>query len=208
MLSLALASCNMPAAATATQDPSVALTTSAQAVQVQLTQTALFITPAPSESPTLTPSVTNTPGTIPTTAVPTLAPGLPSATPVCNQAQFVKDQTVPDGTIYSPGVTFVKTWRLKNVGTCTWTTNYVLIFDHGKSMGPSGNQPAPVPLPTSVAPGQTVDVSITLTTPPSPGNYQADFRLRSDAGIVFGIGPSSQGTFWVKIVVLPGTSYP
>src|SRR5512143_3278895 len=40
----------------------------------------------------------------------------------CDWAQFVADVTVPDGTSYAPGTTFTKTWRLKNIGSCTWTT--------------------------------------------------------------------------------------
>ena len=40
----------------------------------------------------------------------------------CDQAQFVSDLTVPDGSSFAPGATFTKTWRLKTIGTCTWTT--------------------------------------------------------------------------------------
>ena len=31
-------------------------------------------------------------------------------------AGFIADVTVPDGTAFSPGATFTKTWRLKNIG--------------------------------------------------------------------------------------------
>ena len=53
----------------------------------------------------------------------------------CDWAQFIADVTVPDGTTYTPGATFQKTWRLKNIGTCTWTTSYALIFDSGNQLG-------------------------------------------------------------------------
>ena len=44
----------------------------------------------------------------------------PTNTPSpCNNAVFVSE-TVPDGTEYDVGESFTKTWRLKNVGTCTW----------------------------------------------------------------------------------------
>jgi Ig-like domain from next to BRCA1 gene len=105
----------------------------------------------------------------------------------------------------SPGATFIKTWRLKNVGTCTWTSGYLLVFDHGQSMDPSARAPDPVALLTTVAPGQKIDVTINLVAPPSPGNYQADFYLRSATGVNFGVGPLGRGTFWVKILVLPPT---
>lgn len=45
----------------------------------------------------------------------------------CDWAQFITDVTVPDGTKYEPGETFEKTWRLKNIGTCTWTISYSLV---------------------------------------------------------------------------------
>ena len=34
-------------------------------------------------------------------------------------AEFVADVTVPDGTDFTPGETFVKTWQLRNAGTST-----------------------------------------------------------------------------------------
>jgi LysM repeat protein len=78
---------------------------------------------------------------------------------VCNQADMVSDVTVPDGTTVAAGSTFTKTWRLKNTGTCTWTSAYLLVFDHGEPMG----APATSPLTTvNVAPGSTVDVSVNL----------------------------------------------
>src|SRR5512145_1793119 len=67
------------------------------------------------------------------------AAGLPStasAAQACtDRAQFIADVTVPDGTRFDPGATFKKTWRLKNIGTCTWTTSYSLVFDSGEKMG-------------------------------------------------------------------------
>ena len=84
----------------------------------------------------------------------------------CDWAQFITDVTVPDGTPFSAGATFTKTWRLKNIGSCTWTTSYALVFDTGSIMG----GPASVNLPNNVAPGQTVDISINLTAPGSAGH--------------------------------------
>src|SRR5512142_1040922 len=74
----------------------------------------------------------------------------------CDWAQFVADVTVPDGTRYDPGATFTKTWRLRNIGTCTWTTSYSMVFDSGTQMGNTTS----VAFPNSVAPGATVDVSV------------------------------------------------
>jgi hypothetical protein len=212
---LVLAACNVPGRAPAVETPDFALTASAQALQAQWTQSAV-VTPSTtfSPSPSLTPSPTGT-GTavlILTMAPPATNRPPVNASPVCDKAQFVRDVTIPDGTIVSPGATIVKTWQLKNVGSCTWTTAYSLVFSHGQQMGPSGSVPSPVALPNSVAPGQTVDLTVQLIAPAAPGSYQADFQLRSASGSVFGVGSSGRGTFWVKITVPPATpttpSYP
>jgi len=104
--------------------------------------------------------------------------------------QFVTDVTIPDGTILTPGQNFTKTWRLKNVGTCTWTTSYVIVFSSGNSM----NGPAVQALTGNVNPGQTVDISANLTAPASNGNYTGYWRLRDGSGVLF-------NQFYVQIKV-------
>ncbi len=201
-LSFLLTACNLPVQARAIETPNPALVASTQTVQVLSTPSAVstpFDTFAPSPSATHTPLILSTTASTTSFVVPA------SAASACNQAQFVRDETVPDGTIFPPGATFVKTWRLKNVGTCMWTPGYLLAFDHGQNIGPSGRSPDPVALSTAVAPGQTVDMTVNLTAPTAPGHYQADFYLRSATGVSFGVGPSRRGTFWVKIVVVPPT---
>jgi hypothetical protein len=111
----------------------------------------------------------------------------------------VSDVTVPDGSDFDPGETFIKTWRLRNAGSCTWNSQYDLVFHSGDAM----SAPADVQLTSgSVAPGATVDVSIQLTAPNSPGGYQGFFRLRSGSGVVFGIGDNADVSFWVEIEVI------
>jgi len=124
-----------------------------------------------------------------------------SAYGMCDAAQFVADVTVPDGTVYAAGTAFTKTWRLRNTGTCTWTTSYKLVFYTGSQMG----APASVNLPYSVAPGQTIDLSVGMTAPATAGTYQGDWMLQNASAVNFGIGAYANKSFWVKIVV-PGTS--
>jgi len=79
---------------------------------------------------TNTPVPSNTPQVI--IATSTQQPGTPTeatATKPCDRAEFVDDVTVEDGTVFKPGETFTKTWRLKNTGSCTWTTSYRVVFD-------------------------------------------------------------------------------
>src|ERR671924_1340934 len=87
-------------------------------------------------------------------------PSSASAAQTCtDRAQFVSDVTVPDGTRYDPGATFTKTWRLRNAGTCTWTTSYTMVFDSGTQMGSTTS----VAMPSNVAPGQSIDLSVNMT---------------------------------------------
>jgi len=120
----------------------------------------------------------------------------------CDWAQFIKDVTVPDGTTYAPGATFQKRWRLKNIGTCTWTTSYALVFDSGTQMG----APSAVNFPTSVAPGQTVDLTVNLTAPSAAGHYFGYFKLRNASNVIFGIGSTANKAFWVEINVGSSTT--
>jgi len=149
------------------------------------------VTPAP---PTVTPIV-------PPTATFTPTATLPPATS-CDKAEFVQDMSVPDGTTFAPGAAFTKTWRLKNVGTCTWTASYSLAFVSGDQMGGASASP----LPGEVAPGQMVDVSAYLTAPTASGAYAGYWMLRNASGGFFGIGPTASNPFWVKINVSGGGS--
>jgi hypothetical protein len=160
------------------------------------TQVISTLTPTPTPIP---PTLTKTPIT-PT--VPTSTPTFtPTATIVgstyCNWAKFVKDITVPDMTQFGSNMSFTKTWRIQNIGTCTWNTSYSLVYDSGEQM--SG--PVSIALPRSVAPGQTIDLSVNLTAPGFPSVYTGYWKLKSDTGQTFGIGSRATGVFWVQINV-------
>ena len=210
-----LAGCNLPnKEPTPTIDPGLAYTQAAQSVAATLTQAAAGVLPGvntPTGVPVL-PSVTLPPTN---TAIPTLTP-LPSATPVpptatnvpvpCDRAGFVDDITIDDNTEIPAGTTFVKTWRLKNTGTCTWTSSYALIFYSGDAM--SGPAAAPLTSAT-VPPGSTIDVSVTLIAPLTTGTYRGEWRLRNSVGGTFGIGTLADQSFWVQIrSVIPRTPTP
>jgi hypothetical protein len=104
---------------------------------------------------------------------------------------------VPDGSIFGPGENFTKTWQLRNDGTCTWTRDYRIIFVDGEKM----NMPDSVAIPEIVAPGQTVDVSIPMRAPTSPGIYRSNFQLRNAAGVQFGLGKKKDEPFWLEVIV-------
>jgi len=115
------------------------------------------------------------------TTVPTGTPQPATATPKpCNRAEFISE-TVEDGTKFDVNESFTKTWRLKNVGTCTWNTNYKLVFSSGDKMsGPSSQN-----LPRSVAPGEQVDISVDLKAPDTEGTYKGIWQIQDDRGQTF-----------------------
>lgn len=188
LLVLPLLACNLPAmmATEAPTDPLAALNTAAAlTVAAGLTQAAVS-----GPAATSTPSVTNTPAyTATNTPVPCLRVGFDAAT---------IDVTIPDNTVMMPGQSFIKTWRLTNTGSCTWNSSYQMIFDHGDGMGVASGYAQALTAGT-VGPGQTVDVSVTLTAPAVKAVYTGYWLFRDPGGIVFGIGGS--GTWLVKIKV-------
>lgn len=129
-------------------------------------------------------------------------PSQASAQTTCDRAQFVADVTIPDGMRFDPGATFTKTWQLRNIGTCTWTKSYSLVFDSGEKMG----APDSVAFTSDVPPGGTVDLTVVnMTAPGTAGRYRGYWKLKNASGGLFGIGVNANGTFWVEINVT-GTS--
>jgi hypothetical protein len=142
--------------------------------------TAGFGTPAPGGTESLKPTAT-------------ISPTAPDCT---NRAQFVSE-TIPDLTSFLPGAAFLKTWTLKNVGTCTWGRGYALVFDHGDRMG----APDSIPFTASVPPGAVNTFAVNLTAPSSGGDFQGFWMLQTPQGVKFGIEPDGTKAFWVKIAV-------
>ena len=208
LLTLILSACYMPLYSTPVPE-NLAGTLAAQTLQAMMTQVASATTPAAGPSivtatpqalqPSSTPAPTNTSVVLPSsTSVP-----IP-----CDAAAFVDDVSIPDGTLMTSNQRFVKTWRLKNTGSCTWTQSYGITFVDGSSMGAA----AVITLSSTVAPNQTIDISIDLTAPVQPGNYRGNWKLRNPAGNVFGTGPTGSFPFYADIrVALPaandGSSY-
>ena len=142
------------------------------------------------------------PTVVPPTPTPIIVVGTstPTSTPFpsfcTDRAQFVADITVPDGTTFTPFAAFNKVWRLRNVGTCTWSTSYKATFVSGEQMGG-----VDTPIPQTTFPGQTVDVAVNLSAPAFAGSYRGFWELKNASGTVFGIGSTFNKPFWVDIKV-------
>jgi hypothetical protein len=200
VLFLAVLACNLPSPTTPVPvfEEGYAMTAVALTVSAQQTKDApaiLIITVTP---PGLIPTIP------PSSPLPTLT-FTPIASPTntslpCNTVKFVSDVTYPDNTKVKVGTSFTKTWRLKNTGSCAWTSGYQLIFDGGDQMSGPASQTL---TSGTVAPGATLDVSVTLTAPASPGTYRGNWKIREPGGSVFGL---SSGPFWVQIEAVNITS--
>lgn len=144
-----------------------------------------------SDPATITISVKTTPTPAPASSS-TAQPATPAPAGCTYNASFVADVTIPDNTELPPGIGFVKTWRLRNSGTCNWGQGFKFIFVEGEQM--SG--PAIVDVPPTAA-GATIDISVSFKAPLKPGAYKSRWRMRTSGGQDFGQRP------FVLIQVLP-----
>ena len=183
------------------------------------TETAVYTPPAPTPLPTLmqlpsptfilstvtlgpTPTPTPfyyspTPGTITPTGTLTTATVNPASLAFgCNNLAFVRDVTIPSGTVMEPGRAFTKTWKVENTGTCDWAFNYILVFTTGNKLDGETSR-----IQKKVAVGSWSELSVAMGAPEEPGTYTSSWRL-SDGKNLFG------ATLSVSIVVKNPTATP
>lgn len=168
------------------------------------------LAPTDTPAPTVTQAIIATEPQATTPETPTVDPNLPTATlaasptsdvprptnpPDCkNSASFVADVTIPDNTEVEAGSTFVKTWRIANTGTCVWGPDYTLVHYSDERMG------APSSIPLGVTyPGQSFDISISLTAPKTVGAHRANFVIKNPAGLIIKVNDDSR--LWLIIQV-------
>lgn len=138
----------------------------------------------------------------PTPAPPAATPQPPAcidgAAWVADLSYDDKNMTAPP--VMQPGQVFTKGWRLKNTGTCPWTTAFKLAFSYGNvPAAQMGGQP--IPVTRNVNPGETFDFQVNLVAPIAPGTYQGFWNMRNAADAKFG------ETVWAGITV-PGAPTP
>lgn len=197
LCTLLLTACNFPLNGNVSATPNI--TQAYATIQAQiLTRQAQKTSSAPGtaipatvdvSSPALpTPGMGITPTStqvIPTIVCDRIQPGIPL------------DVTIPDDTIIPPGESFIKTWRLVNSGNCSWTTDYAIRWFSGEQLASART----FSLEKVVPPGTTVDISVEMIAPTSPGKYQSNWKLQNVNGWQFGIGPTGNSPFWVRIIV-------
>ena len=184
-------------------DPIAIFTSAVQTVSAELTQTAqamptptwTFTPEPPPIAPTQPVIPAETSALVPPPPVmatqpillasPTALALAPGGGPLCDNAIFVKDVTIEDGTKLKPGEQFKKIWRIQNTGVCTWDDGYSLVYAYGDGrLGGNGfsiNSKAEF-----TAPGEVLDVGMMMTAPEKPGTYGSCWQMRNDRGVVFG----------------------
>lgn len=173
-----------------TADPNQKMTEIAATVQAQLTLSAPVIptmtaTPVPpTETLTITPAApTKTFEGAAGTSTLVVIPSQPSGTSD-DDANFVSDVSIPDGSTLKAGEQFTKTWRFQNIGKTTWTTDYSIQYLEGNLLGK--DSALVFKLAKDVAPGEYGDVSVPFTAPMEPGVYSSYWKLLSVDGYYFG----------------------
>ena len=118
-------------------------------------------------------------------AAPSLTPSAdlgPTTPGACmDDAEFVADVTISDGTVLAARQAFDKIWRVRNTGTCTWGPSYQFTLLSGQVMATT-----PIGVPVT-APGRSVDLSVPMTAPTAPGTYSSFWRMRNLDGAFFGV---------------------
>jgi hypothetical protein len=112
-----------------------------------------------------------------------------------NTLAYLKDLTVADGSIFSPGEKIDKRWLIENQGTCNWDSRYTLRF--------TGGQPMDAPTEQSLVPalaGSQAMVRIIFTAPAEPGKYRSAWQAYTSDSKPFG------DPFFIEIEVLPRSS--
>ena len=193
VIGLILSACGPTAPTQSTPDINTIHTAAAETVIAEFTQTAVAV--PPTAVATETQVATATAGTgEPTAESPAATVDIPleaSPTPItCDDADFIADVSVPDGTEMTPGQDFVKTWRIKNTGTCTWGSGYSVIYSFGEKMSGVAE-----PLGTAVAPNEEVEISVRFKAPQDVGQYASTWRMANANNSPFG------KSFYVLIVV-------
>jgi hypothetical protein len=174
------------------------------------TQTALATPATPTSTqtytpfPTITPFYTVTPPASPTYAyyiapLRSLTPGTPTPTGTlatatvnpgalavgCNNLFFIRDVTVPAGTVLQKNQSFTKTWKVQNNGNCDWLYQYILVPVSGDTFGSAGAK-----IQKLVKVNNWTELSVGMTTPNKSGTYTSYWRLSN-----------GQGTFGATLVL-------
>jgi len=180
-----------PAETSTPQEPLTPTETSpplAEPASVQSIATSTATTVPAQQAETV--ATTESPPTPQPAVLPTLAHRVCDPTTDTIDAAFVGDIGLADGTRLAPNTRFKKTWQVRNTGDCSWPAGTELVRIAGDPL--TGPQIIPI---SQTSPERDIIISVELTAPAKPGEYENSWRLRTPAGRLFG------AVLFVKIIV-------
>jgi hypothetical protein len=201
------------------QDIAASLTAGVGTIVAYFFETQTALAPPASMTPSITPlpEASSSPIVFPTlgsVASPTTAFVFASPTPTgtyytatpnagslaygCNNLAFIRDVSLPNGTVLEPNEPFTRTWKVSNNGTCDWLYGYRLVPVSGFQLAsdPIGVHNAPVP------PGEWREFSVGARAPDDAGTYTQYWQMSDGAGHTFG------ATLSISIIVRAPTNTP
>jgi Ig-like domain from next to BRCA1 gene len=110
-------------------------------------------------------------------------------------SQFVRDVTIPDGSVVLAGSRFVKTWQVQNAGKVIWDNRYLQCMDenlvvvsaHDGTELSLSPQLVPemrrIPVPRTM-PGATVQISAEFRAPDLPGTCVSYWKSVDVSGVL------------------------
>ena len=193
LLALLIAACAPTATPAPTADINAISTAAAETVVANITGTAQAEPPTP--LPTATEALPSPTETITPTVALSITFGPGTSGPLCEVFKFIADINYPDDTGVAAGSEFIKTWKIRNVGTCAWGAGYTMVYG-GYTDKMSG---VPQPITTVIQPGQEVDVSVQFKAPTKPGVYVSAWTMANPQGVAF--FDDRGKPFYVRVVV-------
>lgn len=142
--------------------------------EVEETEVVSTIPPVPSPTQEVLP-----------TEQPTNTPQIP-----CYRAELV-EETIPDGTKFTPGKYFTKIWVIRNTGVCAWTEDFRWVLVEGEDF----NAPTNLTFNRVVNPNEELRVQMELKTPELEGVYTGTYKIFTDDG-----GEVTPIGFWVTVI--------
>lgn len=95
-------------------------------------------------------------------------------------SRFVRDVTIPDGSILEPGEPFEKVWEVQNIGSTPWLGRALRRVGTATGKGQLDSDPT-TPIPDTPS-GRLCLIRMNLKAPVQPGSYYAEWKMVDSEG--------------------------
>ncbi len=185
LLTLLISACvptQTPAPPEPTIDVAALNTAAAQTVVANISATALA-QPTIESTATLAPSPTVA-ATLTSAISLVITAGVGTQGLLCDDAGYgvPLDVNFTDGSEVTAGQVFIKTWKIRNIGACSWGAGYQVIYGYGEKMDGQA-----VALTSTIIPGQEGEISVQFKAPAKAGEYKSWWRMANPKGSAFGL---------------------